>query len=390
MSGVDPSLAQAGDILVVDDTVDNLKLLMDILTGAGYHARPAANGELALRSALAKEPALVLLDIMMPEMDGFEVCRRLKQNEHTRDIPVVFLSGLADTADKSKGFALGAVDYVTKPFHADEVLARVRVHLALAAAKEQLRTQNLQLQHANEQLSGEIAERKRAEQALEVALARMQALSERITRGQEEERYSIAYELHEQLGQELASVNICLTMLKPHCLLPKAKARLQDARDLVELMMTRIRDMSLHLRPSQLDTFGLYAALQSHCTEQSEAAGWVLHFDVARAGRRPQPNVEIACFRLAQEALANIADHANATEVWVSLREDGDELHLCVRDNGIGFNAAGIKNRPEGANLGLMGMAERARQVGGRMELESSPGNGAEIRAVLPLIAPQG
>jgi len=381
---------QTGEILVVDDTLSNLKLMMKILTRAGYHARPAANGELALRSAQAKQPALVLLDIMMPEMDGFEVCRRLKQNERTRDVPVIFLSGMTETADKSKGFALGAVDYITKPFHAEEVLARVRVHLALAAAKEQLRTQNLQLQQANAQLNGEIAERKRAEQALEVALNRMQALSDRITRGQEEERHSIAYELHEQLGQELASANIYLTMLEPHCREREAMARLRDARGMIELMMKRIRDMSLHLRPLQLDTLGLNAALQWQCTEQSDAAGWVLHFDGPQPGQRPQPDVETACFRVAQEALANIAEHAHATEVWVSLRDDGDELHLCVRDNGVGFDAAEIKNRPEGANLGLMGMAERARQVGGRMDLESSPGNGAEIRAVFPLLVPPG
>jgi signal transduction histidine kinase len=387
MSSVEPNVIQAWDILVVDDTVANLKLLMDILTGAGYHARPAVNGELALRSAQAKQPALVLLDIMMPEMDGFEVCRRLKQNERTRDIPVLFLSGLAETADKSKGFALGAVDYITKPFHVEEVLARVRVHLALAAAKEQLRTQNIQLQRANEQLTGEIAERRRAEEALEVALTRMQALSERITKGQEEERHRIAYELHEQLGQELASVNMCLTMLKPFCRNQEAKARLQDARGMIELMTKRIRDMSVQLRPSLLDTFGLYAALRWQCTEQSGAAGWVLHFEVPQPGRRPQPDVETACFRLVQAALANIAAHANATEIWVSLRENGDELQLCVRDNGIGFNAAGIQNRPEGADFGLMGMAERARQVGGRMDLESSPGKGTEVRAVFPLIA---
>lgn len=390
MSSVEPTVMQTGEILVVDDTVDNLKLLMDILTGAGYHARPAVNGELALRSARAKQPALVLLDIMMPEMDGFEVCRRLKQSERTRDIPVVFLSGMTETADKSKGFALGAVDYITKPFHGEEVLARVRVHLALAAAKEQLRTQNLQLQQANEQLTGEIAERRKAEKALEVALARMQALSERITKGQEEERQKIAYELHEQLGQDLASVNMYLTMLKPRFRNQEAEARLQDVRGMIELIIQRIREMSLHLRPSQLDAFGLYVALHAECTEQSAAAGWVLHFDAPQPGQRPQPDVETACFRLAQEALANIAMHAIATEAWVSLRENGDELQLCVRDNGKGFDAAKMRNRPGGANLGLVGMAERARQVGGRMEFESSPGNGTEIRAVFPLIASPG
>ncbi len=173
----------AGDVLVIDDTLDNLRLLMNILTAAGFHARPAGNGELALRSARAKRPALILLDIKMPEVDGFEVCRRLKADESTRDVPVIFLSGLADTADKSKGFSLGAVDYITKPFQAEEVLARVRAHLALAAAREQLATRNLQLQSANEQLSSEIAERMRAEVALRDSKERLEKIYRSVGEG---------------------------------------------------------------------------------------------------------------------------------------------------------------------------------------------------------------
>lgn len=166
----------AGDVLVVDDSLDNLRLLIGILTGAGYQARPAGNGELALRSARAKRPALILLDIRMPDVDGFEVCRRLKADEPTRDIPVIFLTGLTDTADKTKGFSLGAMDYITKPFQAEEVLARVRVHLALAAANDQLGSKNLLLQRANAQLTGEIAERKRAEDALRENKDRLEEL----------------------------------------------------------------------------------------------------------------------------------------------------------------------------------------------------------------------
>lgn len=381
------SAVPTGDILVVDDTVANLKLLANILSDAGYPVRPAADGELALRSMRARQPALILLDIRMPGVDGFEVCRRLKADEHTRDIPVIFLSSLTDTADKTKGFELGAVDYIAKPYHAQEVLARVKAHLALAAAKEQLRTQNLQLQQVNEQLTVEIAERKWAEKALADALSRLQSLSGEEFKVQEEERSHIAHELHEQLAQELASLNMYLTILKPHCREEEAKARLQDARGMIELMMKQIREMSLQLRPSQLDTFGLYVALRAHCTEQSAAAGWVLHFDAPKQGQRPQPNVETACFRMVQEALANIAKHANATEVWVSLRENGNQLQLRVRDNGMGFNAAEIQKGPEGASLGLIEMAERARQVGGQIDFESSPGNGTDIRAIFPLIA---
>ncbi len=142
----------AGEILVVDDTMANLKWIAEILKGAGYRARATNDGELALRSVRARPPALILLDIVMPGLDGFEVCRRLKADEATRDIPVIFLSSLDEMTDKTRGFELGAIDYITKPAHAQEVLARVGAHLALATAREQLKIQNLQLQRANEQL----------------------------------------------------------------------------------------------------------------------------------------------------------------------------------------------------------------------------------------------
>lgn len=120
-----------GDILAIDDTPASLRLLTDILSGEGYKVRSAINGELALRAAATEAPQLVLLDVNMPEMDGFEVCRRLKQDPHLRDVPVIFVSALSDTPEKLKGFELGGVDYVTKPFQRDELLARVRTHLEL-------------------------------------------------------------------------------------------------------------------------------------------------------------------------------------------------------------------------------------------------------------------
>jgi len=155
-----------GDIMIVDDTLTNSWLLTNILSGAGYRVRPTEDGELALRSVQAKQPALILLDIRMPGVDGFEVCRRLKADEDTRDIPVIFMSALLNTLDIAKGFELGAVDYITKPYDPPEVLARVKTHVALSNAKLQLKAQNLHLQQANEQLTREIAERKRADEAL--------------------------------------------------------------------------------------------------------------------------------------------------------------------------------------------------------------------------------
>jgi putative two-component system response regulator len=133
-------------ILVVDDTHPSLKLLTDMLTAHGYEARPADSGELALASAAAKPPALILLDINMPGMDGFEVCRRLKAQERFRDIPVLFISALDDTDDKVRAFRAGGVDYVTKPFSAEEVLARVETHLKMRELRCELEAHNRELE----------------------------------------------------------------------------------------------------------------------------------------------------------------------------------------------------------------------------------------------------
>ncbi len=124
------------DILVVDDTPANLRLLTDLLTKHGYRVRPASDGALALKSVAAKNPDLILLDVSMPDMDGYEVCRRLKADEKSSRIPVIFISAFGDTHQKVTGFEAGGVDYITKPFEAEEVLARVRTHLQLRRAEE--------------------------------------------------------------------------------------------------------------------------------------------------------------------------------------------------------------------------------------------------------------
>ena len=125
-------------ILVVDDTPASLRLLTDILKAEGYEVRSAISGELALRAATSNPPELVLLDIRMPEMDGYEVCRRLKAQPATRDVPVIFVSAISETGEKVQGFELGAVDFVTKPYHRDELLARVRSHLELNRLRHHL------------------------------------------------------------------------------------------------------------------------------------------------------------------------------------------------------------------------------------------------------------
>jgi diguanylate cyclase (GGDEF)-like protein len=139
-------LSEDAGILIVDDNPNNLRVLESILGDAGYRVRAALDGNAALRSAASNPPALILLDIRMPDMDGYEVCRRLKAQPETRDLPVIFISALQETEDKVFGFRVGAVDYIVKPFQSDEVLARVRTHVELAHTKHSLAVANAQLQ----------------------------------------------------------------------------------------------------------------------------------------------------------------------------------------------------------------------------------------------------
>lgn len=134
-------MTDKGQILAVDDTAASLKLLTDILKEEGYEVRSAISGELALQAAISEPPELMLLDIRMPEMDGFEVCRRLKAQPETRNVPVIFVSAISETEEKVQGFELGAVDFVTKPYQRNELLARVRTHLELTRLRNRLEYQ---------------------------------------------------------------------------------------------------------------------------------------------------------------------------------------------------------------------------------------------------------
>lgn len=141
-----------GNIVVVDDTPDNLRLLGNILRNEGYKVRLIPNGELALSGIELLLPDLILLDVMMPDMNGYQVCQRLKANKHSQDVPVIFISAIDDVSDKVRAFEAGGVDYITKPFQVQEVLARVETHLKIHYLQKNLLEKNQELEIAVEQL----------------------------------------------------------------------------------------------------------------------------------------------------------------------------------------------------------------------------------------------
>lgn len=146
-------------IMVIDDHTETLMLLKEMLEAAGYAVGPANSGELALAALERKLPDLILLDIRLPGMDGFDICREINRNPQSAGIPVIIISGLEGTLDKVRAFEAGAVDYITKPFQQEEVLARIRTHLSLRALQMQLRQTGLELEEMNSSLEKKVAQR---------------------------------------------------------------------------------------------------------------------------------------------------------------------------------------------------------------------------------------
>ncbi|MGA1623481.1 MAG: response regulator, partial [Synechocystis sp.] len=172
-------------VLIVDDNPANLKVLYDVLSEADYEMRIEVDAHNALAQIAQQPPDLILLDVMLSDLNGFEMCRQLKANPQTQSIPIIFMTALADPRDKLTGLSLGAVDYITKPFHHDEVLARVRLHLkiyqltrTLEAQTSSLQQLTHQLEQRTAQLEGEILERQQVTKALRHV---NQAIEERLT-----------------------------------------------------------------------------------------------------------------------------------------------------------------------------------------------------------------
>jgi PAS domain S-box-containing protein len=215
---------------------------------------------------------------------------------------------------------------------------------------------------------------------------RLRVLSRRLLEAQEAERRFIARELHDQVGQSLTAMKLHCQALRQEPSGPAASARLEEVTAALEHTISLVRTLSLELRPTLLDDLGLSAALRWHLDRQARAAGLRVALDAPGAdGRFPGP-VEVACFRVAQEAVNNVVRHARASSVRIGLLRNNGELHLSIRDDGVGFDpAVALRAAVQGASLGLLSMQERAELAGGRVEFRSSPAAGTEVIAVFPL-----
>ena len=228
----------------------------------------------------------------------------------------------------------------------------------------------------------------RLNRELERSHERLRALSRRLLEVQEEERGRLARDLHDDIGQALTALKIQLESLPRGAVENALRSRIDDCVETTRHTIERVRQLSLSLRPSQLDDLGLAAALRGHLDRQARVAGLVSHFDALEAPAEMAPDTETACFRVAQEAINNVLRHAQARNLWLHLAMVGGRLELSVRDDGCGFDVESVRRRAGAAgSLGLAGMEERVALVGGSFELRSLPGKGTVMLASFPLDA---
>jgi two-component system sensor histidine kinase UhpB len=251
--------------------------------------------------------------------------------------------------------------------------------------------------HRNEQgelvylstISRDIGESKKHESIIEDYVRRLASTSRRILRVQEQERRFIALELHDQIGQQLAALKINLFRIERGLTDPNLVLRIGDCMEIAETTLAQVRDMALDLRPSVLDNLGLVPALEWYVQQQSDRADCVIDLLAESIPEALPGDVLTAAFRIVQEAVNNALRHGNAHHIEVTLKQDGGDLHILIRDDGSGFDVeAGRQSAQGGESIGLLGMRERCELVGGRFSIHSEPGKGTEVRAELPLTDP--
>jgi two-component system sensor histidine kinase/response regulator len=369
-------------ILIVDDVSVNLQLVTAQLEARGYLALVARGGHEAIQRAEFAQPDLILLDVIMPGMDGFETCRRLKQSDATRDIPVIFMTALANTDDKVEGFRAGGVDYVTKPLNAEEVLARVDTHLTLYALRQQLASQNQQLRQ-------EIAAREQVQAALRRSNAELEQLAYVASHDMQEPLRMVASYLQlvaERYGNALDADG--------HEFIGYAVDGAKRMQALISDMLTYSR-VSTRARPFEpTDCARIVATAERHLQVAIEEGGAV----ITRGELPPVLGDEIQLLQLFQNLIGNaikFRGHA-APRVHVSAQPAEDGWCFSVADNGIGvapeyferifvlFQRLHGRKAYPGTGIGLALCKRIVERHGGRIWTESTPGQGSVFRFTLP------
>jgi two-component system sensor histidine kinase/response regulator len=370
-------------ILVVDDTPTNLRVVVACLEGLGHTVVIAQDGEEGLQRAAFVRPDLILLDVLMPGMDGLETCRRLKSQDSTRAIPVIFMTALNGVDDKIAGFRAGAVDYVTKPLEVNELAARIATHLQLHALQRLQARQNLRLQH-------EVSERRRAEQELVASIDGVRNVSNAIAHDLRTPLAALRARLEAVLMKDLPAPGVLL----------EVEAAVADVDGVIDMFnaLMRLAEIDAGVRRSGFVAFDA-REVASDAVEfylpVAELRGIALELDA------PAPLMAEGDPQLLAQAIGNLLDNAlkfagAGSTVTVAAQLHARQLVIAVRDRGPGIGAQdkpkvvqrfyrGDRSRATpGVGLGLALVLAVAQLHRGRLDLlDNHPGLAATL--VLPV-----
>jgi signal transduction histidine kinase len=354
---------QKVNILMVDDQPGKLLTYEAILNELGENLIKARSGKEALDLLLKTDIAVVLMDVSMPELDGFELADMIRQHPRFQRTAIIFISAVHLTdLDRLKAYQRGAVDYVSVPIVPELLLAKVRVFADLHRKTQQLETLNRDLR----------------------------TLSARLIATQDEERRRIARDLHDSVGQLIAafSMNNGLACQQSEKLSPDAADALRQNALLVDQLSKEIRTISHLLHPPLLDEIGLLPAIKMFAEGFGERSSVKVTVELSPEIGRLPPNMEISIFRIVQECLTNVYRHSGSKTARIKIWPSQEKLlTVQVCDEGKGMASANGASMSVETNqgVGLSGMRERVRELGGKLEIQSSK-NGTTVTAALPIV----
>ncbi len=343
------------NILMVDDQPAKLLTYEAILNELGENLIKANSGREAMEHLLKNDIAVVLMDVSMPEIDGFELAGLIRQHPRFQKTAIIFISAVHLTdLDRLKGYQRGAVDYLSVPVVPELLRAKVSVFAQL---------------HRNAQ-------------QLELLNSELHGLSGRLLSLQDEERRRIARDLHDGLGQELSAAKMLVDGI--HMGNPSPAMTTQaaiQASGLLDRVMQQVRSISHLLHPPLLDEIGLQSALRWYLDGLTDRSGIETVFEVFPLEfPRLAPEVETAVFRIIQEALTNVFRHSGAGKACITLTMKEDHVDISVRDFGKGIATNIMELRPGSVGIGLGGMRQRAKEFGGDLKLRNAdPGTLLEV-----------
>jgi signal transduction histidine kinase len=350
--------ASKAKILLVDDEPKSLYALQELLSTLGENLLIAQSGEEALRLALKNDFAVILLDVRMPGIDGFETAKLIRSRERSRATPIIFLTAAADEMTSMfRGYEVGAVDYLMKPVVPEILKSKVAVFVELHRKSERLRESEDKLRR----------------------------LAAHLISVREEERAHIAREIHDELGQVLTGIKMEVGWLAKRLKEPALLEKTDSMSRLIDSTVQTVRKIATGLRPEMLDDMGLVAAVGWQAKDFQKRTGIRCRVKLPPEGTKLDIDVSTTAFRIFQEILTNVARHSRATRVDIDLEVSDDTLRLDVADNGVGIGEAELDGKK---SLGLLGMHERALLFGGQVGITGSPGHGTRVAVTLPTRKP--